>query len=132
MSYNYAYNFSDGPEITFGVEERVVLSNENAMLLCGTGLDSNPAATIIWRNPEGQVVTDGGRFNLINDAGTVRLDFTSATIQDAGSWSCEVRVEMDQVTLPGGEEIVDDYIVGSPVFNITLYVPGEAKYCDKY
>ena len=118
---------SDGPEIEYGPTERAVRLGDPLMLLCGTGLDSNPRATVMWLDPAGGVVADNDRYDLIqDDAGIVRLDFNRTIDTDMGIWTCSIRVEGVNVTLPNGGGITPTRLIGSERSrSITLYIVGK-------
>ena len=65
-------------------------------LVCGTGLDSNPQATITWISPDVSVITDSSRYRLENGPEIVQLSFTHTILSDAGMWRCNIRTESDQ------------------------------------
>ena len=55
---------TDGPVNTS--TRHYVLLGDPLSLVCGSGLDSNPQAAIIWRAPDGTTVINNARFNLEN------------------------------------------------------------------
>lgn len=121
----------DGPQIVRGPEERAVRLGDPLMLECGSGLDSNPEATVTWRDPEGAEVVDNARYDLIqSDAGLVRLDFANTIPSDMGTWRCEIRVDGINVTLPGGD--IGNRLIGSEVnIEILLHIVGEFARCGR-
>ena len=87
-------------------------------------LDSNPEATVTWRNPSGVAISNSGRFKFIkNSAGDVRLEFTTLLMDDMGVWNCIVTVQGTDVTLSTGG--IDDSLVGSTSFDIMIH-------CSRY
>ncbi len=114
---------SVGPEIRFGPRERAVRLGDALELVCGTGLESNPPATITWRDPTGVVVMDNARYTLINNANGVVLGFTNTISSDMGNWTCEVRVDgVNVITTNGGTA---DIMIGREVNTIFLSIVGE-------
>ncbi len=91
-------------------------------LVCGTGLESNPPATITWRDPQGDIVTNSTRYTLVNDGTGVRLLFATAISTDIGMWTCEVRVDGISVTTESGDTA--DLLIGK-INTITLSHGGE-------
>ena len=84
---------------------------------CATNLQSNPAATVEWRDNNGAVVADTARYDLNNAAGSVSLDITPTQGGDNGQWSCTLNVMGPPGTI-GGENVgnltvtIDIVVVG--------------------
>ena len=118
----------DGPSfIEPGPTQRYALFNESLSLVCGTGLDSNPQATVTWTAPDNTVITmDIGRYTLANIP-DVRLNFSRTILNDTGVWMCDVRVMSEQNAVSNGSLIeVDPTVIGVPITrNIQLIVIGE-------
>ena len=68
-------------------------------LVCALNVDSNPPATVQWRDPMGNVVSEGGRFTLNNGPEIVSLTIDGVTASDNGNWSCTVSVSASCGTL---------------------------------
>jgi hypothetical protein len=80
---------------------------DSASLVCGTGLDSNPQATITWTAPNGTTITvNNDRFNLENGPDIVRLNLSRTLLGDAGMWRCNIRTESES----------DEYQVDNNIF----------------
>ena len=117
--------FSDVPTFTeLGPTQRYVLLGDSLSLDCGTGLDSNPQATITWTAPDGTTVMDNARHSLDNGPEIVRLNFTYTILSDAGVWTCDVRVESERYLVSNGSLIREDSgIIGMPIqLNIELTI----------
>ena len=85
---------------------------DSTSLVCGTGLDSNPQATITWTAPDGTIIVENDRFNIENGPDIVRLNLTHTLLSDAGMWKCQIRTESES----------DEYLVDNNIFvrtNIT-------------
>ena len=118
--------YADGPDVVQGPAERAVRLGDPVMLLCGTDLDSNPQATVRWTSPAGQPITNNDRYDLTqNNAGTVRLDFTNATIGDRGIWVCNITVSAMQVSQPNSDMLLSETTVGTFISEITLHLVGQ-------
>ena len=121
--------FSDGPTFTeLGPTQCYVLLGDSLSLVCGTGLDSNPQASITWTAPDGTtVVMDNARRSLDNGPEFVRLNFTHTILSDAGVWMCDVRVESERYLDSNGSLIREDSgIIGMPIhLNIELTIIGK-------
>ena len=87
----------DAPSFTTeGPTQRYVLLGDSLSLLCGTGLDSNPAATINWTAPDMTTIMDNARYDLENGPEIVRLNFTHTISSDTGVWVCEATAVSDK------------------------------------
>ncbi len=87
-------------------------------LVCGTGLESNPPATITWRDPQGEIVVNSTRYILVNDESGVKLLFAAIILSDIGEWTCEVRVDGANVITESGD--VADFVIGIVINRIAL------------
>ena len=67
---------------------------DSLSLICGTGLDSNPQATITWTAPDGTIIMDTARYDLDNGLDIVRLNFTHTILSDAGIWRCTATCDL--------------------------------------
>ena len=79
-----------------GPTQCYVLLGANLSLVCGSGLDSIPQATITWTAPDGTIVNDNARFDLENGSDIVRFDLTYIVMSDNGIWTCDVTVRSER------------------------------------
>ena len=101
--------FADGPSlIQQGPAQRYVLLNDSLSLVCGTGLDSNPQATITWMAPDGTTIMDNARYDLENGTDFVRLNFTHTILSDTGTWRCSIVVMSEQYIVSDGVLVRQD------------------------
>ena len=115
-----------GPILTPGPMRRYVLLNDSLSLVCGTGLGSNPQATITWTAPDGTTIVDNARYDLENGPQFVRLNFTHTIPNDNGEWVCEIVVESVQDVVIDGELMrTDSSPIGQETVNIELIVISE-------
>ena len=91
-----------------GPTTRYVLQNDTLSLVCGTGLDSNPQATVTWMAPDGTTIMDNARYDLVNGPEIVRLNFTHTILSDTGTWRCQVRVDSETYIVSGGMLVRQD------------------------
>ncbi len=91
-------------------------------LSCGR---SNPASSIVWRDPGGRVVIDNERVVSINDATGARLNILSTTPGDNGKWTCAVSVIARNMTLLPDNNFVSEVEVGQDEIEIELFIIGE-------
>ena len=118
----------DGPRFAEpGPLQRYALLNESLSLVCGTGLESNPTATVTWTAPDGTTVMDNARYDLENGPDIVMLKFTHTILGDTGAWRCEIRVMSDQhVTSNASLVSQDPNVIGMPIVrNIQLTIVGK-------
>ena len=111
-----------------GSVQQYALLGESLSLICGTGLDSNPQATITWTAPDTTTIAmNTGRYTLDNGP-DVRLNFSQTIMSDAGIWVCDVRVMSVQTAVSNGSLIeVDSTVIGAPIIrNIQLIIIGES------
>ena len=93
----------DGPSFTEpGPLQRYSLLNESLSLVCGTGLETNPAAMVTWTAPDQTTVMDNARYDLENGPDFVRLNFAHTILGDTGTWRCEIRVVSGQDVVSNG------------------------------
>ena len=119
---SYIVCSSDRPSFaTEGPTQRYVLLGDSLSLLCGTGLDSNPAATITWTAPDMTTIMDNARYDLENGPEIVRLNFTHTIPSDTGVWVCEATA----VSENGQLVQQDNAVIGRATVNIQLTVIGE-------
>jgi hypothetical protein len=113
-----------------GPTQQYALFDESLSLVCGSGLDSNPQATITWIAPDGVMITDGSRHSLENGPENVRLNFTRTVLSDAGTWRCDIRTESDQYVVSNGSLVrMDSSTIGTPIQrDIELMIIGEYVY----
>ena len=118
--------------MTEGPTERYVLFGDPLSLVCGTGLDSNPQAIVIWTAPDGTTIMDNDRYDLENGPEIVRLNFTNTIMGDNGLWKCVVTVTSGRYIVSSGNLIFQDQaIIGSVTRDIQLTVIGELQFCEE-
>ena len=107
----------DGPTFAEpGPLQRYVLLGDPLSLVCGTGLDSNPQATITWTGPDGTMIIDNARYDLENGPYIVRLNFTRTILNDSGIWRCDVLVVSGQVIVSDRSLIPQNpSVIGAPI-----------------
>ena len=110
-----------GPEITPGPNLVGVAVPDLHELVCGTDLVSNPPSIITWTDPMGNMVVNGGRYTIISDSNSVRLELASTIPEDDGTWTCTICVNGVNVTMPGGE-IVEEVLINEVNILIDLYI----------
>ena len=64
------------------------LLNDPVSLICGYNLDSNAPVNITWTNPQGNVIHNSDRYIYDNGPEIVRLNITSTSNDDGGTWMC--------------------------------------------
>ena len=100
-----------------------MLLNDSLSLTCGTGLDSNPQATVTWMAPDGTTIMDNARYDLENGPEIVRLNFTHTILSDDGIWKCQAFTESDQYVVSGGRLVWQDSdIIGELTMDIQLTI----------
>ena len=119
--------YPDAPSFTSeGPSQRYVLLGDSLSLLCGTGLDSNPPATITWTAPDGTTVMDNARYDLENGPEVVRLNFTRTIPSDTGVWVCEATAISEKYIVSNGQLVrQDNAVIGTATVSIQLTVIGE-------
>ena len=124
---SYIVYSSDPPSFaTEGPTQRYVLLGDSLSLLCGTGLDSNPAATITWTAPDMTTIMDNARYDLENGPENVRLNFTHTIPSDTGVWVCEATAVSEKYIVSNGQLVrQDNAVIGRATVNIQLTVIGE-------
>ena len=119
----------DAPSfVSQGPTKQFVRLGDNASLVCGTGLDSNPQATITWTAPDRTTIVDNinARYDKENGPTFVRLNFTNATKSDSGVWRCEVIVMSERHIFSEGQFILQNQsLIGSITKDIQLTVISE-------
>ena len=123
------YIIVDGPSFAIeGPRQRYVLLNESLSLVCGTGLDSNPQADVIWMAPDGTIIMDNVRYDLENGPEIVRLNFTRTILSDNGIWKCRVFTESEQYVVSGGQLVQQDLdLIGEFTVDIQLIIIGKDR-----
>ena len=108
---------SDGPSFeAYGPARVYGLLGDSLSLLCGTGLDSNPPATITWTAPDGTTVMDNARYDLENGLEAVRLTLLSVARSDDGMWQCDVTVESEGYIVNDNRLVLEDqHVIGVPI-----------------
>ena len=133
MRYCFSCNFIiviDPPSfVSQGLIEHYVLLGDPLSLVCGTGLDSNPQATITWTAPNGSLIKkDMGRYTLENGPEIVRLNFSITMMSDNGVWRCMAVVMSDRSIVSLGRLVVQDSaLIGSITQDIQVTVIGELQ-----
>ena len=95
-------------------------------LVRGTGLDSNPQATITWTAPDETTIVDNDRYDLENGPDIVRLNFTNMITADTGMWVCVATVRSERYVVFEGRLIRQQQaLIGSITVNIRLIVIGK-------
>ncbi len=122
---SYMLTALDGPSIRKGGRERASKLGDPLTLLCGDTLRSNPAASVSWRQPDGGVVTEGGRYTVINDATGLKLILTGTVPSDNGLWTCNVTVTAANVTVPPHGMVAPSVQVGQEQSQINVLVVGK-------
>ena len=62
--------------------------------MCGRDLRSNPPASVLWSDSEGNTVDFGStRTSFVNGPVSVSLLVRNLTERDAGFWTCQISVE---------------------------------------
>ena len=97
--------------------QRYVLLGNPLSLVCGRGLDSNPAASITWRDPNNVEIMDNARYDLESGTEVVRLNFTRTIPSDTGIWTCEVTVRSERHIVNSEGNLVQGAVavVGTPI-----------------
>ena len=119
-------HYVDGPILTPGPLRRYVLLNDSLSLVCGTGLDSNPQASVTWMAPDGMTIMDNARYDLENGPRFVRLNFTHTIPSDSGIWKCRILVESEQYVANDGQLVRQDPSpIGQTMVDIELVFIGK-------
>ena len=85
-------HMADGPYVSEGPKKQYVLLGEAMSLVCGYNLESNPAATITWTDPNGgRILLSDGRYMLDYGPEIVQLNISEASESDSGLWTCSMR-----------------------------------------
>ena len=109
---------SDGPSLTLGPAQYYVLLGNSLSLVCGTGLDSNPPATITWTAPSGDIIANNARYDLKNGPDSVRLNISNMSFMDAGVWTCDIHVMSEHYVVNNGHLIMEkSTVVGTRIEN---------------
>ena len=118
--------YIDGPILTPGPLRHYVLLNDSLSLVCGTGLDSNPQASVTWMAPDGATIMDNARYDLENGPQFIRLNFTHTIPSDSGIWKCWVLVESEQDIVIDGQLVRRDLSpIGQVMVDVELVVIGK-------
>ena len=117
---------SVGPEFDDNIEspsDAAVLQNDTVILVCGKNLAGFPNLDIEWRDNNGALISNGGRYTFSDSPDVVSLTISDTTASDAGNWSCNV-----SVTGPNGEStdiqlerIIELVVVGK--FSCDIIIP---------
>ena len=117
---------ADGPSLALGPLQYYVLLGDSVSLVCGTGLDSNPQATITWTSPDGTTIMNNARYDLENGPDIVKLNLSRTILSDAGMWRCDIRTESDQYIVNNGILVRTNITtIGAPIqHDIELIIIG--------
>ena len=69
----------------------------------------------------GNMVVNGGRYTIISDSNSVRLELAGTIPEDHSTWTCTISVNGVNVTMPGGE-IVEEVLINEANILIDLYI----------
>ena len=86
--------------------QHYVLLGSPLSLVCGRGLESNPAASITWLDNNGTAIVDNARYDLETGTAIVRLNFTRTIPSDNGIWTCEVVVRSQRWVVNSEGELI--------------------------
>lgn len=75
-----------------------------ASIVCVVRYRSNPRPTISWRGPLFHDLQDDGRYNFIDDNRGLRLEISRFTLEDVGTYRCEVFTVGTNVAFPNGTQ----------------------------
>ena len=97
--------------------QRCILLGNPLSLVCGRGLDSNPAASITWRDPNNAEIMDNARYDIESGTEVVRLNFTRTILSDTGMWTCEVTVRSERHIVSNEGNLVAGAVavIGTPI-----------------
>ena len=118
--------YLDGPILTPEPLRHYVLFNDSLSLVCGTGLDSNPQASVTWMAPDGTTIMDNARYDLENGPQFIRLNFTHTIPSDNGIWKCQILVESEQDVVIDGQLVRRDLSpIGQVMVDVELVIIGK-------
>ena len=109
---------SDGPSFEHmgPTQQHTLLGDTSISLVCGTGLDSNPRATITWTAPDGTTIVENVQYRLDNGPNIVRLNFTQVFSNDIGMWGCDVAVRSEKYVVTNGRLVLEEEsVIGSTI-----------------
>ena len=117
---------ADPPSFTTeGPAYLYVQLGDSASLVCGTGLDSNPQATITWTAPDETTIVENARYDIDNGPEVIQLNITHTVLSDAGVWRCDVIVSSEVHKLNGGRLTPqNNTLIGSVNVTIQLIIIG--------
>ena len=108
------------------MSQQYALVGETSLLICGTGLDSNPPANITWTAPDGTtIIVDNERYKVENGPEVIKLNISSTVLSDAGVWRCDVTASSAAHKLSGGRLTLQNTLIGSVSVTIQLIIIGE-------
>ena len=89
------YLFSpDGPDFIRGAAEVAFVEGDDAVIVCGQDLASNPPPIIEWVDNLGNTLDmSSGRVTLDSGPLSVSLNLSEVTTSDAGNWTCGIHVQ---------------------------------------
>lgn len=91
--------------------------NETKIIICASGLESNPPATIMWTNPEGEIIKNDSKYSyksIISGPEDVTLTIIGVDEKDNGTWTCSISVK-DGENVIGKKDIPIELSVGGIV-----------------
>lgn len=103
-----------------------VLVGSPVTLSCGHSLASNPPPTVVWTQPNGEPLSNGGRYTL-SMGSEVSLSVNTTVGSDSGVWRCDLTTsDPDIVTASGGVLVRrDNQVIGRLNHGVRLVVVGE-------
>lgn len=78
-----------------GSNRLISIEGDSVSLVCGYQLRSNPPAIITWLYPNGSTVENSDRIIIDSGSELVKLNVTSASASDNGSWTCRIEVRYE-------------------------------------
>ena len=85
----YCLSLSVPPEATLiGTDIQYVQSSASVTVSLFNNINGNPTPSVTWTGPNGQMISNGGRFTVDNVTGT--LSITSFTSDDNGTYTSTV------------------------------------------
>ena len=85
----YCLSLSVPPEATLiGTDIQYVQSRGSVTVSLFNNINGNPTPSVTWTGPNGQMISNGGRFTVDNVTGT--LSITSFTSDDNGTYTSTV------------------------------------------
>ena len=111
-----------------GPTQQYMLLGDSLSLVCGTGLDSNPQATITWTAPDGNTVVNSAQYHHDNGPNIVRLNFTQVLSSDIGVWGCDVMVKSEKYIVSNGRLVLEEESVIGSTIHHSIQLIAVSKY----